>query len=111
MRHDFREKGERRATRPARTVEAAESPDPGDVVTETRIDRLARSTLTCSRRHRQSIVDAGGQFRSLAEPWADTATSTGRLKFRVPGGRRLYRCRGATWSRPGSRLWSSRPPF
>ena len=86
MRHDFREKGERRATRPARTVEAAESPDPGDVVTETRIDRLARSTLTCSRRHRQSIVDAGGQFRSLAEPWADTATSTGRLMIAVLGG-------------------------
>jgi DNA invertase Pin-like site-specific DNA recombinase len=32
------------------------------------------------------IVDAGGQFRSLAEPWADTATSTGRLMIAVLGG-------------------------
>jgi DNA invertase Pin-like site-specific DNA recombinase len=31
-------------------------------------------------------VDAGGQFRSLAEPWADTATSTGRLMIAVLGG-------------------------
>lgn len=32
------------------------------------------------------IVDAGWQFRSLAEPWADTATSTGRLMIAVLGG-------------------------
>jgi DNA invertase Pin-like site-specific DNA recombinase len=31
-------------------------------------------------------VDAGAQFRSLAEPWADTATSTGRLMIAVLGG-------------------------
>jgi len=31
-------------------------------------------------------VDAGGQFRSLAEPWADTGTSTGRLMIAVLGG-------------------------
>ena len=47
---------------------------PGDVVTVTGIDRLARSTfdlfaiVNC-------IVDAKAQFRSLAEPWADTATA------------------------------------
>jgi DNA invertase Pin-like site-specific DNA recombinase len=57
----------------------------GDVVTVTRIDRLARSTfdlfviVKC-------IVDAGGQFRSLAEPWADTSTATGRLMIAVLGG-------------------------
>ena len=28
-------------------------------------------------------MDAGGQFRSLAEPWADTSTSTGRLMIAV----------------------------
>src|SRR5919112_2065390 len=32
------------------------------------------------------IVDAGAQFRSLAEPWADTGTSTGRLMLAVLGG-------------------------
>jgi DNA invertase Pin-like site-specific DNA recombinase len=44
---------------------------PGDVVTVTRIDRLARSKA---------------QFRSLAEPWADTGSSTGRLMIAVLGG-------------------------
>jgi len=29
------------------------------------------------------IVDAKAQFRSLAEPWADTGTSTGRLMLAV----------------------------
>jgi DNA invertase Pin-like site-specific DNA recombinase len=52
--------------------------DPGDVVTVTRIDRLARSTFDLFAIVKQ-IVDAKAQFRSLAEPWADTATSTGRL--------------------------------
>jgi Resolvase, N terminal domain len=48
---------------------------PGDVVTVTRIDRLARSTF-----------DLFAKFRSLAEPWADTSTSTGRLMIAVLGG-------------------------
>ncbi len=56
-----------------------------DVVTVTRIDRLARSTFDLFAIVKQ-IVDAGGQFRSLAEPWADTATSTGRLMIAVLGG-------------------------
>jgi DNA invertase Pin-like site-specific DNA recombinase len=58
---------------------------PGDVVTVTRIDRLARSTFDLFAIVKQ-IVDAGGQFRSIAEPWADTATSTGRLMMAVLGG-------------------------
>src|SRR6202047_1589448 len=58
---------------------------PGDVVTGTRIDRLARSTFDLFAIVKQ-IVDAGGQFRSLAEPWADTATSTGRVMIAVLGG-------------------------
>ena len=57
----------------------------GDVVTVTRIDRLARSTFDLFAIVKQ-IVDAGGQFRSRAEPWADTATSTGRLMIVVLGG-------------------------
>src|SRR5271169_3919266 len=55
----------------------------GDVVTVTRIDRLARSTFDLFAIVKQ-IVDAKGQFRSLAEPWADT--STGRLMIAVLGG-------------------------
>src|SRR6202008_2636473 len=58
---------------------------PGDVVTVTRIDRLARSTFDLFAIVKR-IVDAKAQFRSLAEPWADTATSTGRLMIAVLGG-------------------------
>jgi DNA invertase Pin-like site-specific DNA recombinase len=58
---------------------------PGDVVTVTRIDRLARSTFDLFSVVKQ-IVDAKAQFRSLAEPWADTSTSTGRLMIAVLGG-------------------------
>jgi DNA invertase Pin-like site-specific DNA recombinase len=58
---------------------------PGDVVTVTRIDRLARSTFDLFAIVKQ-IVDARAQFRSLAEPWADTGTSTGRLMIAVLGG-------------------------
>src|ERR1700730_10368539 len=58
---------------------------PGDVVTVTRIDRLARSTFDLFGIIKR-IVDAKAQFRSLAEPWADTGTSTGRLMLAVLGG-------------------------
>jgi DNA invertase Pin-like site-specific DNA recombinase len=57
----------------------------GDVVIVTRINRLSRSVFdlfTIVKR----ITDAGGQFRSLAEPFADTTTSTGRLMLAVLGG-------------------------
>ena len=58
---------------------------PGAVVTVTRIDRLAHSTFDLFAIVKQ-IVDAKAQFRSLAEPWADTGTSTGRLMIAVFGG-------------------------
>jgi DNA invertase Pin-like site-specific DNA recombinase len=58
---------------------------PDDVVTVTRIDRLARSTFDLFAIVKQ-IVAAKAQFRSLAEPWADTGTSTGRLMIAVLGG-------------------------
>ena len=59
--------------------------DPGDVVTVTRIDRLARSTFDLFAIVKR-ITDARAQFQSLAEPWADTATSTGRMMIAVLGG-------------------------
>jgi DNA invertase Pin-like site-specific DNA recombinase len=78
---------------------------PGDVVTVTRIDRLARSTFDLFAIVKQ-IVDAKAQFRSLAEPWADTATFTGRLMIAVLGGladveRDLIRTRTAERPRTG----------
>ena len=59
--------------------------DVGDVVIVTRIDRLARSTFDLFAIVKR-IVEAKAQFRSLAEPWADTGTSTGRLMLAVLGG-------------------------
>jgi DNA invertase Pin-like site-specific DNA recombinase len=57
-----------------------------DVVIVTRIDRLARSTFDLFAIVKE-ILAAGGQFSSLAEPGADTATSsTGRLMIAVFGG-------------------------
>jgi hypothetical protein len=44
------------------------------VVTVTRIDRLARSSFDLFGIVK-GIVNAKAQFRSLAEPWADTGTS------------------------------------
>ena len=49
---------------------------PGDMVTVTRIDRLARSTFDLFAIVKQ-IVDAKAQFRSLAEPWAIPAPAPG----------------------------------
>src|SRR5437667_6458857 len=69
----------------------------GDIVTVTRIDRLARSTFDLFGIIKR-IVDAKAQFRSLAEPWADTdtGTSTGRLMIAVlcglPDGERSSPC-------------------
>ena len=57
----------------------------GDQVVVTRIDRLARSVFELFAIVKK-IIDAGGQFLSLAEPWADTSTSTGRLMISVLGG-------------------------
>ncbi|HCQ65584.1 MAG TPA: resolvase [Rhodobacteraceae bacterium] len=57
----------------------------GDTLVVTRLDRLARSTrdlLNIVER----VSEAGSEFRSLAEVWADTTTSTGRLMLTVLGG-------------------------
>src|ERR1700757_4472275 len=55
---------------------------PGDVGTVTRIDRPGRSTFDLFGIVKR-IVDAKAQFRSLAEPWADTGSRTGRLMLAV----------------------------
>ena len=58
---------------------------PGDIVTVTRLDRLARSTrdlLDIAER----IREAGAGLRSLAEPWADTTTPAGRMVLTVFAG-------------------------
>ncbi len=57
----------------------------GDVVTVTRIDRLARSLFDLFAIV-QRINQSGAVFRSIAEPWADTGTSTGRMMLAVMAG-------------------------
>jgi DNA invertase Pin-like site-specific DNA recombinase len=57
----------------------------GDVVTVTRLDRLARSTrdlLEIAER----IKEVGAGLRSLAEPWADTTSPAGRMVLTVFAG-------------------------
>jgi DNA invertase Pin-like site-specific DNA recombinase len=85
------------------------------VVTVTRIDRLARSTFDLFGIVKR-IVDTKAQFRSLAEPWADTGTSTGRLMLAVLGGladveRDLIRTRtaeGRAGRRSAGSTWAGR---
>ncbi len=59
--------------------------DEGDVLTVTRLDRLARSTRDLLNALAQ-IADKGAGFRSLADAWADTTTAHGRLMLTVLGG-------------------------
>ena len=58
---------------------------PGDVVTVTRLDRLARSTRDLLD-IAESIQAAGAGLRSLAEPWADTTSPAGRMVLTVFAG-------------------------
>jgi len=70
-----------------RSVAGFSEVGPGDVVTVTRIDRLAHSTFDLFAIVKR-IMDAKAQCRSLAKPCADTAASTGRL---MPPDRRGWR--------------------
>ncbi len=57
----------------------------GDVVTVTRLDRLARSTRDLLDVAEQLHAKGAG-LRSLAEPWADTTTPAGRMVLTVFAG-------------------------
>jgi DNA invertase Pin-like site-specific DNA recombinase len=65
-----------------RTLEAL---DAGDVLTVTRLDRLARSTRDLLNTL-AAITAKGAGFRSLGDGWADTTTPHGRLLLTVLGG-------------------------
>ena len=62
----------------------------GDVVTVTRLDRLARST----RDLEAAITGKKAGFRSLGDTWADTTTSNGRLMLTVSRAGLLHRQAG-----------------
>jgi DNA invertase Pin-like site-specific DNA recombinase len=57
----------------------------GDVLTVTRLDRLARSTRDLLNTL-ASIAGKKAGFQSLGDAWADTTTSHGRLMLTVLGG-------------------------
>ncbi len=57
----------------------------GDVLTVTRLDRLARSTRDLLNTL-AAIADRKAGFRSLGDTWADTTTPHGRLMLTVLGG-------------------------
>jgi DNA invertase Pin-like site-specific DNA recombinase len=59
--------------------------EPGDVLTVTRLDRLARSTRDLLNTL-AAITGKKAGFRSLGDTWADTTTSHGRLMLTVLGG-------------------------
>lgn len=88
---------------------------PGNVVTITRLDRLARSTrdlLDITER----LDEAEAGLRSLAEPWADTTSPAGRMVLtvfagiaefersliheRTSGGRAAAKAKGVRFGRP-----------
>jgi DNA invertase Pin-like site-specific DNA recombinase len=90
--------------------------DAGDVLTVTRLHRLARSTRDLLNTL-GTIADRKAGFRSLGDTWADTKTSHGRLVLTVLGGlaefeRDLIRSRtGEGRMRPKARgVKMGRPP-
>ena len=87
----------------------------GDVVTITRLDRLARSTRDLlDIAERLDAAEAG--LRSLAEPWADTTSPAGRMVLtifagiaefersliheRTSSGRAVAKAKGVRFGRP-----------
>jgi DNA invertase Pin-like site-specific DNA recombinase len=60
--------------------------DAGDVLTVTRLDRLARSTPRDLLNTLAAITGKKAGFQSLGDAWANTTTSHGRLMLTVLGG-------------------------
>lgn len=73
-----------RADRP-QLSRALSSLTAGDVLVVTRLDRLARSTRDLLNAV-ALISDRGAGLKSLADSWADTTTSHGRLLLTILGG-------------------------
>jgi len=57
----------------------------GDTIVVWKLDRLARSTRNLLETM-ESIREAGGKFRSLSEPWADTTTHAGKMIMTIFAG-------------------------
>jgi DNA invertase Pin-like site-specific DNA recombinase len=81
----FREVASGAKTDRAQLRKAIAKLESGDVLTVTRLDRLARSTRDLLNTL-AAITDRKAGFRSLGDTWADTTTSHGRLMLTVLGG-------------------------
>jgi DNA invertase Pin-like site-specific DNA recombinase len=57
----------------------------GDVLIVTRLDRLARSTRDLLNTL-ATVAERGASFKSIADPWIDSTSPTGRLMLTVLGG-------------------------
>ena len=81
----FRETASGAQTDRRELARALKSLGTGDTLLVTRLDRLARSTRDLLNAL-DTIAKAGAGFRSLADTWADTTTSHGRIMLTVLGG-------------------------
>src|ERR1700704_3661482 len=81
----FREIASRAKTDRAQLRRLLDVLDAGDVLTVTRLDRLARSTRDLLNTLAAITAKKAG-FRSLGDTWADTTSSHGRLMLTVLGG-------------------------
>jgi DNA invertase Pin-like site-specific DNA recombinase len=87
----------------------------GDTIIVWKLDRLARSTRDLLNTM-ETINEAGGKFRSLSEPWANTTTHAGKMimtvfagiaeferdliRERTSAGREAAKQRGVRFGRP-----------
>ena len=81
----FRETASGAQTNRAQLARALAQLGKGDVLTVTRLDRLARSTRDLLNTL-ATVAAKGAGFRSLNDAWADTTTAHGRLMLTVLGG-------------------------
>jgi DNA invertase Pin-like site-specific DNA recombinase len=81
----FHEKASGAKTARRELARALNSLGKGDVLTVTRLDRLARSTRDLLNTLATITAKSAG-FRSLNDTWADTTTAHGRLMVTVLGG-------------------------
>ena len=112
----FRETASGAQTNRRELAHALKSLGKGDVLTVTRLDRLARSTRDLLNTL-ATVTGKGAGFRSLGDAWADTTTAHGRLMLTVLGGlaefeRELIRARtGEGRARAKARGQSLGRPF
>jgi DNA invertase Pin-like site-specific DNA recombinase len=85
LQEDLPRKGHWQQSRAASISAHARSDSSGDTIVVWKLDRLARSTRDLLETM-ETIREAGGRFRSLSEPWADTTTHAGKMIMTIFAG-------------------------